>query len=60
MKQGSEDKEEQHNSIRGTETLPKKNSTASANNKTFFSMDLTAHSGPRPLIQFRNHLFTDE
>jgi hypothetical protein len=22
-------------------------------------MDLPAHSGPRPLIQFRNHFFTD-
>jgi hypothetical protein len=24
-----------------------------------FSMALPAHSGPRPLIQFRNHFFTD-
>jgi hypothetical protein len=25
----------------------------------FFSMALPAHSGPRPLIQFRNHFYTD-
>jgi hypothetical protein len=25
----------------------------------FFSIALPAHSGPRPLIQFRNHFFTD-
>jgi hypothetical protein len=25
----------------------------------FFSLALPAHSGPRPLIQFRNHFYTD-
>jgi hypothetical protein len=28
-------------------------------NTPFFSMTLPAHSGPRPLIQFRNNFFTD-